>query len=185
MKNLRRFQDFLYSIQEQIMYSRLFSCENIDDSRLSSEFICEFSFEHESELFHHFFSIFFLLITRHLVENYPPLWSKKWECPTENIRDVRCCPRDNEVILSCVFWILSQNLCSFLERFDIRKTKFSSKVTHSFYLFSNTIEECDMEFWHDYFKRNPWESSSRTDIKETKLSSLHGRNRTNHRCSIE
>lgn len=94
------------------------------------------------------------------------MWWEEWLCPCKYLCHISCRSWHDEIILSGMCSILGEDLCAFLDCRDVLKSKFRDKMIHGFYFFPDTIEECDLELWHDEFERNSWESSSWSDIQE-------------------
>ena len=66
-----------------------------------------------------------------------------------------------------MFWTLPEILRSILDRSDMVESEILDEVIHGLDLFADTIEECDIELWHDQFEGDPWESATRSDIEES------------------
>lgn len=65
-----------------------------------------------------------------------------------------------------MFWIFSEYLGSFLNRYYIIESELRNKVIHCFHFFPYRIKQCDMNIRHDNLQRNTRKSPTRTNIED-------------------
>ena len=146
--------------------SKLCTLKYIENSWLSSELVLEFSSEPEPILLTGLSDITTLIFPGHLVEDDASGLCEEWSRPEEDIRDIGGRARDDDIIFALVIWMFREVLSPILDRMDTGEPETFDEVIHRLDLLSYTIEECHLEIRQGDLEWNPWESSSRTDIKE-------------------
>ena len=148
---------------------KLETSKYIDNTSLATEFILEFSSEFESVFFAGLTDISHLIFSWHLVEEDASCLGEKWYWPKKDISNICCSSWNNDIILSLVIWIFCKILCSILDSSDIFESNALYKMIHCFNFFANTIQKSDIQFWNSNLEWNTRKSSTRTDIKKTRI----------------
>jgi hypothetical protein len=102
-------------IMRMIYLSILATSDDIEYSITISESIDRLTYESEMIFLEELLHITIFISTRHLIEDDRSPWCKKWQRPPENIIDIGCCTRDDDIIHSCMTRVLGEILSTSMD----------------------------------------------------------------------